>query len=362
MDSEEKTHLKPYSKMESSLRKLQRNEFPLSKTLREVNETLIEKVPQVLKICRVDKELTYHGLIEASRESYAIIFINPVVGRVAKRDSPIYVDGTFKTRPLDSAQVLNIFREIDDIVSYFEAHLQQSKRDVTFQPRFYGFALMTSRKMKLYKRIYRYVKDNLNLIPKRFTSDYEYAMRGAAVKVWPEIEMSGCTFHYRQAIRKNYMKKILHKKTTHKRILRMIFNLQMLSSSKIYLGSIQVLREQYRLDVMGDFLHMNKYYFDYWLKKITPRKFSSYRVLHRTNNFIESLNATMSRSLAKHPNIHDFLRFMHDEFLMTNQRVASQEIYVQQSNMTKKLEQGWQGLETGTLTIDRFLKTNFYAK
>lgn len=61
---------------------------------------------------------------------------------------------------------------------------------------------MTARNTELYKKAFIFMRDGLLLAPAMFMSDFEAAARKAAVFVWPRITLSGCYFHYAQAIRR----------------------------------------------------------------------------------------------------------------------------------------------------------------
>lgn len=223
---------------------------------------------------------------------------------------------------------------------------------------------MTSRKKRLYKEIFNFLRSELFVNPERFTSDYETAMRGAAKQVWPNIEMPGCTFHYRQAMRRNYMKRVKKPSTNaqkkiHFIIKLMIYNLQMLPSHMILEGMIAIQSLQRRKGVLRAFASMNNYILTFWLGKVSPENFSMYRILHRTNNFNESLNSRMNTGMCKHPNCYQFLDFMRKVMINENHRIQTKEIYSQQSNMSEPLTRAWGELDRGEKSIKQFLLTKF---
>lgn len=53
-----------------------------------------------------------------SDEGFALVFINAHLE--ANGDATLFGDGTFKTAPLDAAQVFNIFRNVEGYVSINE--------------------------------------------------------------------------------------------------------------------------------------------------------------------------------------------------------------------------------------------------
>lgn len=224
--------------------------------------------------------------------------------------------------------------------------------------------MMSSRKKSLYKRVFQFLHDDLFIVPERFTSDYEQAMRCAAQEVWPNIKMSGCTFHYRQAVWRKYTKNVVApltqlSKRKHFLIRLMIYNLQMLPPHMMFDGMDAIRSVQRRKGMLGAFRVMNDYMLNFWLSKVLPENFSMYRIEHRTNNFNESLNSRMNKGMCKHPNCYEFLVFMRKVMINENHRINRQETYRQQSKMEEGLAKAWKDLDTGVKSIEQFLKTKF---
>lgn len=116
-------HLRPllgeYKQMESSLRKHSRKDQIPCKNLRDLDRILGRNTQHPgtrEKYGLIDNQRFYRSHFVAGRHE-AVLFLNEVaVDRATIRDT-ILVDGTFRTRPLDCAQVLVIHRLIDDAVS-----------------------------------------------------------------------------------------------------------------------------------------------------------------------------------------------------------------------------------------------------
>ena len=62
--------------------------------------------------------------------------------------------------------------------------------------------------------------------PDILTTDYEQAMRMAAKRVWPQVRTPGCVFHFRQALRRNYLKRVKKVKLPASKINRNAFILR----------------------------------------------------------------------------------------------------------------------------------------
>lgn len=105
-----------------------------------------------------------------------------VVDSVAAHPSlDLQADGTFRVVPRLYQQVLVLFVEANGVVL----------------PAF--FVLMTHRTRLLYQMVLLEVSRRLPP-PARFMSDWERALRGAAAAVWPAMSLSGCWFHFAQAV------------------------------------------------------------------------------------------------------------------------------------------------------------------
>lgn len=221
---------------------------------------------------------------------------------------------------------------------------------------------MESRKKTLYSEIFEFLRDECFVHPRIFISDYETPMRSAAASTWPGVEMPGCAFHFRQAQRRNYEKRVANKpdrKTeplryqTHGMVRRMIGNLQMLPVNDIREGVLTIYRFQrdnfLGENVQADFLELNFYLYRYWITVIEPKNFSMHGKEHRTNNTNESFNSRLSHELPCHPNIYHFLHNLKIVTISENQRDPKD--YRQQSTMTDNLEMGWHRLGDGQLTI-----------
>lgn len=224
---------------------------------------------------------------------------------------------------------------------------------------------MESRKKSLYKMIFEKIKQEAVVEPWVFMSDYENGMRLAAKETWQRIETPGCTFHYRQAVRRNYATRVFPKPVSftreaevHTTVLRMFYNLQFLPPAQVLQGAIRIRTFQRNNGVLRNFKAFNKYYVRYWLRSITPENFHMFKRHHRTNNICESFNAKLSQILSKHPNIYSFLKKMVHLTIEENHK-RGLDNYKTKSRMTENLENCWDLLERGNLTIDVFLKFDF---
>lgn len=123
MTPEERTHIPSYNTMRSSFIKTRNRNYPPCKSLIDLNGVLLNTILmsdehkiKLQGISLIDGDCMYKGIVQDGDDS-ALIFLNPEVQQKASRHSNILIDGTFKTAPLDAMQILNMFREVDGVVS-----------------------------------------------------------------------------------------------------------------------------------------------------------------------------------------------------------------------------------------------------
>lgn len=347
----EKTFAKPYSQRKCFLYGRQTKGLPKFGGLEELSAELDRDPILRRKLTEVDDKISYMGSVRGNNGDVGVIFINPEVQQAATTGATLAIDGTFKTAILKSAQILNMFREVDGVLRY------------------YGYVLMSSRKKSLYKKVFEFLRDELLVLPKRLISDYEHGMRKAGLETWPSIKASGCMFHYRQAIRRAYMKMLKGKPKSllgikkHNVIKSLFYKVQFLPPNMMVEGFRMIFARQLEYGLERKFMRMNLCFVNYWLLRVTPKLFSMYEVTDRTDNFNEAMNSKMARHLSKHPNCYIFFNFMRASMMAENQRIRSREKYTQNTCISaEKLQEAWQLLRLGVIDVQEFLGMNFNKK
>lgn len=104
--------------MESGLRKLVIRQLPKCRTLMELDLILTQNNNIMNSFGLIDGQRFYQKLFFDGKNN-AVLFLNPkaVTHPGATIADTIFVDGTFRTSPLKCAQVLIIYRIIEDVVS-----------------------------------------------------------------------------------------------------------------------------------------------------------------------------------------------------------------------------------------------------
>lgn len=98
---------------------------------------------------------------------------------------------------------------------------------------------MTKKSQKSYEHVFRFINSNLlELKPKMFITDFEKALRNSLTKVFPEVRLKGCWFHFCQAMRRKLGKmselaKRIRSLDSAKRIFQKLLALPLLPSHEI---------------------------------------------------------------------------------------------------------------------------------
>lgn len=170
-----------------------------------------------------------------------------------------------------------------------------------------AFILMTHRKKILYYKIFKYLRDHFDFYPHRVMSDYERGMRTAISKVWNNAILSGCHFHYKQAIRRKLisygLKKIIETNIHARNTLKFFMALPLLPQNQIMKGFEEIIDYQRKHSLTRKLISFNKYFVKTWLKNLKSYKLKD----HRTNNYAESFNAKLKRKIQKNPSTFMFL-------------------------------------------------------
>lgn len=166
---------------------------------------------------------------------------------------------------------------------------------------------MTHRKKALYKKVFKFLRDQFHFKPDKVMSDFESGMRNAITQIWINAHISGCFFHYKQALRRKFqslgMKKIINSNRHAAITLKMIMSLPLLPKKFIIEGFSEVISYQKRHQLTKKFLAFNKYFYSNWFKGLQSYDIND----HRTNNYAESFNAKLKRKIQKNPSTFMFL-------------------------------------------------------
>lgn len=220
-------------------------------------------------------------------ESNVVFISESVLNKLKDMKDNIHMlmDGTFKVLPNHIK-----FRQLYII-------------SIIYENRCYPLAFTLMEKKTYYS--YKLILANLkSLMPSckitNFMTDYEAAIRKALKSEFPHARISGCYFHYVKAINKVSRKFGLSKDVKFETAIQKVSALALLPNEFISDGFKIIDRENRSFKYSFRWNRFKKY----WRRQWEKANVSVYGLLHRTNNFAESLNRSLNLlAKVKHPNI-----------------------------------------------------------
>lgn len=137
---------------------------------------------------------------------------------------------------------------------------------------------MTNKTTEAYEEVFKFIEaESFKLEPSSCMTDYEEALRGAIKNVWPNCDIRGYEFHYKQAINRRckadpILRELLKKSFMARKIKRMLMSIPLLPANKILEGYkiIPNFAKEKKLD--RQFAKLFLYFERQWLRKV---KFTS---------------------------------------------------------------------------------------
>lgn len=229
-----------------------------------------------------------------------LIFANLELVAELPENFEMFVDATFKVVPFKARQLLVILGEMRG------------------RPRPIVYAVMNGQTTEDYANIFKCIRDGIisfdgtTRTPRSATSDFEQAIRLALVKVWPNIRVVGCNFHFCQALRRHArglgsISVHLIVGSMHHKIIIMFMRLSLLPLERIDAG-FEFLLEFIRTNELDeDFLEFIDYFKRTWITRYPKESWHVSDRERRTNNNLEGYNHRIKQSIPANPTAWAFL-------------------------------------------------------
>lgn len=234
----------------------------------------------------------YRGVWSSVKKERMLVFISEtILKKINSMDNvALFIDGTFKALPHHLQ-----FRQLYVISVIYE--------DQCFP---FAYIFMEKKTFSSYDALFANLK---LLMPSvqvaKAMSDYEAATRKALKKHYPNARITGCLFHYVQAIIKNAKRFKLHRDEKFKDVIKEICSLALLPNEFVVKG-FQSIADRFKIKSKR-WTSFKKY----WMKQWAFANISVYGLVDRTNNFSESNNKSLNLLLKKrHPNIWILIKFL----------------------------------------------------
>lgn len=211
------------------------------------------------------------------------------------KDHLFFIDGTFSRTPKPFYQIISIHVDIDS-------------NSETSNVVGIIYALLPNKLQITYERLFQLIKQHLDITINKIKCDFEIGITNALKKVFPDILISGCYYHFHNAIwRKAKALNITDTKES-RSIIRICANFPLLPSTHYSECWLHIKEHALLTDGTRNFLN---YFENQWLKASV--NISCYNEKFRTNNPLEGWNRRFSTKLSKKPTLLLFLDALRKE-------------------------------------------------
>jgi len=247
----------------------------------------------------LDGQAFFRGSADAGDNGTALLFATPEQLELIRSATSVYFDATFKVVPTPFYQLFTLFVPHGD--SAFPCF----------------FALMSRKTKQLYIAIFEKLRELVPTFqPTNAMADFEEAPADAFRSVFgSDTQVSGCWFHFAQAIirrtRKLSLTTARENDSEVKTIINCLMALPLLPAPKIAEGLRDIRSLPRGNQTFSENINRLLQYVErQWLKKSTigPDRLSVRDNVSRTNNILESFHSVQRRRIqVSHPNLFAFL-------------------------------------------------------
>ena len=230
-------------------------------------------------------------------EDIATVFLPEEMKEVLRTCTEVSFDGTFFCCPIQYSQIFTLFAVVQE----------KTFPCVTI--------LMTAKNQALYEAVFRKILEAVPAMqPEIAISDFEQASRNAIKAVFPNIRVSGCSFHFMQATlrmaRKQGLANAFQSNDIFRTLLKRIMHLNFLPAHQISPALEVLAREESGLTDNEEraWKKVKKYLRTYWIDRIGPDVMTVFGLNRKTNNGAEQYHGRLkARILSHRPRIWKFL-------------------------------------------------------
>ena len=239
----------------------------------------------------------------------AAIFMSDEMRRVLQNCEEIAYDGTFFTCPKQFSQVFTVFVVVQG----------KTFPCVT--------VLMTSKTQELYEAVFGKILEIVpDMNPQLAIADFERASYNAMKTIFPNIRVSGCSFHFIQAnlrmARKQGLTEAFRTNNELKSLLKRLMHLNFLPAHMMSPAFEILAREDPGLvDPLEKkkWRKVIKYIRSFWMDKIGPEWLSVFGLERKTNNGCEQYHSRLKGRVISHrPRIWKYIEILNEIIVDTN--------------------------------------------
>ncbi|CAD5126722.1 DgyrCDS14782 [Dimorphilus gyrociliatus] len=264
-----------------------------------------------------------------------------------------YMNGTFKI-------VKHPFKQLFSLHSFLKKEGEMKQVPLMF-------AFMTSKKKKAYNILFKAINELLEFkTPKKIVMDFERAIWKAVLNNWENVTLTGCLFHWNQAVYRKIQELGYSSDFNRKRAewfeMRQIMALPFLPShiTPIEFGRIKDYLQS--INKLGDLI---KYFERTWIidNIWSPKQWSVYQNAIRTNNDVEGFHNRLNGNLRANSSFYSVIDELKREadLIPAYQRMLSEKKILRYQrkhykNMQSEIFKIWQRFDNHQLTSSEVLE------
>ncbi|ORX76040.1 hypothetical protein BCR32DRAFT_284617 [Anaeromyces robustus] len=244
-----------------------------------------------------------------------IIFQSPFQAELSSKYEDIFADGTFYTAPAIAQQAFITRTYIEKLNSFYTTSFSiiKNKEQINYE------ILLE----ELKKNAIKYNSNN-EITPKYFHCDFEKAISNAAEKVFPNINIKYCIWHYKRAL-KNKFNKLCSKEVISNNDLnndyKHISNFPFINPDYIYdiYNRIKSKCKEHNYVQFLEFLEFLEYFKYTYLIDYNIKYWNYYNnIKHITNNASESYNNQLKSIFSKKPTFFKLIYVLQKQEFLSN--------------------------------------------
>lgn len=285
--------VKTYTNMKGSLCKMRREALGTAQNPKTSSE--IELNEDLLTMSDKSSFLLFDETYGGKR---ALGFSSAEGKNILKSNEEFFLDGTFKSCPMQFKQVFTIHADIgssDEVTNVLPV----------------AYLLLEDKTKSTYVKVFFTMK-RVGWSPKKIKIDFEAALQEALDDVFPEADLSGCIYHFNQCLWRKIqslgMAAEYKDDEQIRNVCRWCAALAYLPVGKVDDAWFIIMENSPVNEKLQSFLD---YFTDQWMDNPSIPKsiWNAFDQRHRTNNPVEGWNSKLNKSISiPHPNVYFFVQ------------------------------------------------------
>lgn len=251
-------------------------------------------------------------------------------------------DGTFQTVPSPYYQLFTLFIDTGSSSKY-----------TAIVPAI--FCLLPNKQQSTYEKVFRFLLDRYKISLKFFKCNYEQALINAVEKIFPQIKVSGCFFHFKRAIIKKATELGMMDDKKLKQVTYLTCNLALIPRNFIPEGWLTISENILDCPAGQKFA---EYFTSQWVKKISANVWCCAHERHRTTNSLEAWHNRLKLKVEEKGNLFLYIKTLKKEAKFYEQKAKTKQFKKRKTQTIvkdRKIEEEISNLLSGKITVSKCL-------